>query len=361
MNRVAAETREQLPVRPAVEATRSGHQSLDGPVGERGPLRRRVWPPSLFWQVFVVNAVLLVAAAVVLAISPATISFPVTPHQLYVLAVGLLVVLAANALLLRFSLAPLRQLVRLMRRIDLLLPGERLKARGAQELRIVVETFNQMLDRLELERQASSSRSLDALEGERRRLADELHDQIGQGLTALLFQLKNAIEEAPPALAVQLAEVRELARETLDEVRRIARALRPTVLDDLGLGYALESLADAFERSGDFDLVRRIALDPPRLGPEVELALYRIAQEALTNALRHADASAVEIELAVVDGERVWLAIRDDGRGMVYAPDLESGDIRGMRERALAADADLEIRSRPGRGTTITVTVRPGL
>jgi two-component system, NarL family, sensor histidine kinase UhpB len=334
---------------------------LEGGHAWRRSLRRQPWrspPPSLFWQVFLVNAVLLIAAAVVLAVSPATVSFPVTRHQVVVLGLGLLAVLTANALLLHISLRPLRRLVRLMRRIDLLLPGQRLRAGGARELRTVIETFNQMLDRLELERQSSSSRSVGGLEDERRWLATELHDQIGQGLTAQLFLLKNAIEDASPEVAARLVEVRELAHENLDEVRRIARQLRPTALDDLGLGYALDSLVDAFERSGSFEFVRKIELEPPRLAPAVELTLYRIAQEALTNAVRHADAGRVEIELAAIDeGRRVWLGVRDDGRGMVYAAELESGGIRGMRERALAAEADFEIRSEPGSGTTVSVSV----
>jgi two-component system sensor histidine kinase UhpB len=130
------------------------------------------------------------------------------------------------------------------------------------------------------------------------------------------------------------------------------------VLDDLGLSYGLESLIDVFERSTNLRFARRIALDLPRLPPIVELTLYRIAQEALTNVVRHAAADRVEVELRTNDdSDRLLLAVRDDGRGMVYAADLENGGIRGMRERALTVGAELEIRSRPGGGTSVTAAV----
>jgi two-component system sensor histidine kinase UhpB len=133
-----------------------------------GPERRgrRLSPSSLFWRVFAVNAALLIVATVVLAVSPATVSFPVKRNQALVLALGLLAILAANAVLLRLSLALLRDLAKLMRRIDLLRPGQRLDVEGALELRAVVGTFNQMLDRLEFERRSSSTRVVGGLEEE---------------------------------------------------------------------------------------------------------------------------------------------------------------------------------------------------
>jgi two-component system sensor histidine kinase UhpB len=325
--------------------------------GRRVALRARGLPPSLFWRVFLLNAVLLVGAAVVLAVSPATISFPVRPHQLFVLAIGLVVLLVANALLLRVSLKPLRELSQLMRRIDLLVPGERLDEGGAGELRAVIGTFNEMLARLEWERRSSSSRAVGGQEEERRQVARELHDEVGQGLTAVLLQLKTLAADAPAGLQPGLASAQQVVRANLDEVRRIARQLRPTVLDDLGLTYALHALLDVFEESAPFAIVRRLELELPRLAPPVELTLFRIAQESLTNAARHADASRVEVDLRLSADRQLELTVADDGRGMVYAPDLEGGGIRGMRERTLAADAQLEIRSQPGEGTRVSVTV----
>jgi two-component system, NarL family, sensor histidine kinase UhpB len=318
---------------------------------------RRVSPRSLFWRVFLVNAALLIAAATTLALSPATVSFPVKRDQVVVLAGGLVALLAANAALLHVSLSPLRELARLMRRIDLLTPGQRLGEQGASELRAVIATFNQMLARLELERRASSSHSASKQEEERRRVAVELHDEVGQGLTALLLQLRNLADDAPAALKPTVAEAQAIARDNLDEVRRIARNLRPTILDDLGLAYGLHSLLDVVERTSSLRVERRIAIDTLPLSGAVELALWRMAQEAVTNVVRHADATVLQVEFdGFEDGSGVRLAISDDGRGMVYAADVESGGIRAMRERALAVDARLEIRSRPGGGTRVTVS-----
>jgi two-component system sensor histidine kinase UhpB len=273
------------------------------------------------------------------------------------LTVGLLILLVANFVLLRASLRPLERLTQLMRSIDLLRPGSRLEVRGASELQTVQATFNEMLDRLERERRASSTRSVAREESERRRLAAELHDQVGQGLTAVLLQLRSAITDAPEPLRPRLLDVQSLARANLDEIRRIARRLRPSTLDDLGLPSALLSLADAAEDGGAPPVTRLVADDVPPLGEETELVLYRIAQEAITNAVRHAGASRIELTLET-NGETVSLAVRDDGRGMIHAPSVERGGMRGMRERAVAIGADLALETSPGHGTSVRVRVR---
>jgi two-component system sensor histidine kinase UhpB len=358
VSRMSTRTSTGWPRRPQAAASVPRPQRLgSGLSGRLRFLSRRVSSRSLFWRVFLVNAALLVAAAIALALSPATVSFPVKRDQVLVLAAGLIALLAANAALLHVSLSPLRELARLMRRIDLLTPGQRLGEQGASELRAVIATFNQMLARLELERRASSSHSASKQEDERRRVAVELHDEVGQGLTALLLHLKNVADDAPAALKPAVAEAQAIARDNLDEVRRIARNLRPTVLDDLGLAYGLHSLLDVVERTSSLTIERRIAIETPPLTEMVELALWRMAQEAVTNVIRHADATVLKVEFEPFeDGRGVRLAISDDGRGMVYAADVESGGIRAMRERALAADARLEIRSRPGGGTRVSVS-----
>jgi two-component system sensor histidine kinase UhpB len=316
----------------------------------------RLSPRSLFWRVFLVNASLITAGVVLLAATPLTISNPATVRQLAMLAVALVALLLANVLMLRVSLRPLQRLVRLMEQIDLLRPGDRLAVEGARELNTVITTFNGMLERLERERRTSTSRTAGREEEERRQLASELHDQVGQGLTALLLQLKPAVTTAPEPLRSALLEVQAIARDNLDEVRRIARRLRPTVLDDLGLPYALLSLADAVEDGSDVEVARAIDRAVPRLGQDVELAIYRIAQEALTNAVRHAEARHVELALSEHDGQ-VRLSVGDDGRGMIYAADVEGGGIRGMRERSLAVHARFRISTRPGGGTQVAVDV----
>jgi len=313
-------------------------------------------PQSLFWRVFLINGVLLAAAAVALALSPATVSFPATPNQLQTLAAGLVVLLAANALLLRVSLRPLGELTQLMRRIDLLVPGQRLRPAGAAELQTVTAAFNEMLDRLERERRASNTRVVGRHEDERRRLAAELHDEVGQRLTALLLQLRTVIDESPPELVPQLLAIQALARDNLDEIGRLVRQLRPTVLDDLGLAVALHSLVDVAEQTTEVEFSRGIELELPPLAEDAELAVYRIAQEALTNVMRHAEAGRVEVAAYGADRALV-LEVHDDGRGMLYAAEQESGGIRGMRERAVAVGGALSIDSRPGGGTSVSVKV----
>jgi two-component system sensor histidine kinase UhpB len=329
-----------------------------GAVASARSVRRRMRPASLFWRVFLVNVTLVTAAIALIALTPLTIAKPTTLRQLALLALGLGVWLLANALLLRVSLRPLQRLTQLMQQIDLLRPGGRLEAAGARELNLVISTFNDMLERLERERRISTSRSVGREEEERRRVANELHDQVGQGLTALLLQLKTVLADAPDPLKPGLLEAQATARGNLDEVRRIARRLRPTTLDDLGLPYALLALADAAEEQAGLRVVRRVDADAPRVSEAAELVLYRIAQEAVTNTMRHADASTLELVFEACDhGDRVQLAIHDDGRGMLFAAGVERGGIRGMRERALAADASLSITTRPGGGTSVIVTV----
>lgn len=305
---------------------------------------------------FLLNAALLLLAVILLAATPATVSFPVTTTQLSMLAAGLAAVLATNAWLLRSSLRPLQELALLMSRVDLLVPGRRLRPDGARELRLLALAFNEMLDRLEGERRQSSSLTVGRAEDERRELARELHDEVGQRLTAQLLSLRAAIDEAPAHLVPRLVQVQELARGNLNEVRRIARHLRPTMLDDLGLPYALHGLVDIAEADSGIAFVREIDGVLPALAPEDELALYRIAQEALTNVLRHAAASAVTVRLERA-GSGARLTVADDGRGTLVAAGAESGGIRGMRERAVAAGGRLEIASRVGEGTVVTFTV----
>ncbi|MEW2355308.1 sensor histidine kinase [Spirillospora sp. NPDC029432] len=308
----------------------------------------------LFWRVFWLNALMGVVATVLLMIGPWTVSAPVRLTEAVVLVAGTGTMLAANAALLRWGLAPLGRLTQLMGTIDLLRPGQRLPVTGSGEIAALIATFNQMLARLEAERGLSSARALSAQEDERRRIAQELHDEIGQSLTAVLLGLKRVTDRAPESLRADLREVQEVTRDSLDEVRMIAHRLRPGVLEDLGLMSALASLTHQFD-----GLAVRRELDPdlPPLSPQAELVIYRIAQEGLTNVARHAGATEAVLELAADrDGGGVTLRVRDNGRGK--GGEDEGAGIRGMRERALLIGAGLTIRSGPGQGTEVTLRVR---
>jgi two-component system sensor histidine kinase UhpB len=316
----------------------------------RGPRRL-----SLYWRVLLVNAIVLVAATLALALTPATIPYPLGAKEAGVVLGGLIVMVVANAVLLRLTFGPLARLVRLMRTIDLLRPGQRLPVGGGAEVRTVIQAFNEMLERLEEERRRSSSRALTAQEAERRRIGNELHDEIGQRLTGILLQLRRAVAAAPEEIRPYLVEAQEEARATIDEVGRLAWQLRPGILDDLGLVRAVEALATTFEEHSATRVVRRLDPRAGGLGADVELAVYRIAQESLTNVMRHAGASQVELVLERTE-RRVRLLVADDGNGRL-ADELASSGIRGMRERALQIGADLSIEAQPGRGVTVELDV----
>jgi two-component system sensor histidine kinase UhpB len=312
---------------------------------------------SLFWRIFLLNAAVLVAATVLVLLGPVTVSTPVLVREVVILAVGLAAMLAANAALLRVGLAPLARLTRTMATVDLLRPGRRLAATGRGGITELITTFNTMLDRLETERAVSAARALSAQEAERRRIAQELHDEIGQTLTAVLLELKRVSDHAPAPVRVELHQVQETTRNSLDEIRRIARRLRPGVLEELGLISALKSLAAEFTATGL--IVRsQFDIDLPDLGRDAELVLYRVAQESLTNVARHAGARQVELTLRRCPGG-VRLRIRDDGRGLRGA--AAGAGIGGMRERALLVGADLTVGDVPSGGTVVQLRIpHPG-
>lgn len=309
----------------------------------------------LFWRVFLVNGAVLGLATATLAFSPATVSSPPLPTEVVVLGIGLVAMLAINAVLLRLGLAPLDRLVSVMGTIDLLRPGQRIPDAGNSDLTPLTRAFNDMLSRLESERAISSAQTLSAQEDERRRVARELHDQVGQSLTVVLLELKRAVTDAPPPLREHLLQVQETARASLDDVRGIARRLRPDLLEDLGMLAALAALANDFSDLTGIPVRRRFTNQPSDLPKEVELVVYRVAQECLTNVARHAQADRVELALTLDDGVLV-LSVRDDGCGMTQP---EGAGIRGMRERALLVDGQLTIDAGDDGGTEVGLRVRP--
>ncbi|WP_258314544.1 sensor histidine kinase [Streptomyces sp. Act143] len=308
---------------------------------------------SLFWRIFSLNAAGLVVAAALL-LGPVTVSTPVTPAEAVVVVVGLALLLAANALVLRIGLAPLRRLGHAMAAADLLRPGARAAVAGPSEAAALITTYNTMLDRLEAERAAGAARALSAQERERRHVARELHDEVGQTLTAVLLQLKRVADRAPEELREEVSQAQEATRAGLDEIRRIARLLRPGVLEELGLASALRALAGEFSAPG-LTVRHHVPGGLPPLTEESELVLYRVAQEGLTNTARHSAADRAEIRLQrVADG--VELLVRDNGKGLGDA--TEGAGIRGMRERALLIGAELSLAGAPDGGTDVRLLVR---
>ena len=313
---------------------------------------------SLLWRVFLANGAVLVVATLLLVLTPITISAPIALVELVALVLGLVAMLALNLVLLRRVLSPLLRLTEAMSSVDPDRPGLRLSGvepRSAEGVALA-ESFNRMLDRLERARRDAARAALSAQEGERARVARELHDEIGQTLTAVMLQAERAAEGDSEAARRELARLAEAIRDSLEEVRRIARELRPEALDDLGLVNALIALCSRVDAQGGPRVRRELQGRLPALPPDVELVIYRTAQEALTNALRHAGASMVTVSLAA-DAEGVALSVADDGRGMPAEPPAGTAGIAGMRERALLVGGKLTIDTAPGRGTELRLHV----
>ncbi len=199
-------------------------------------------------------------------------------------------------------------------------------------------------------------RVVEAQELERRRLARELHDETGQALTSILLGLKS-VEDAQSASQRDdaAAELRQLVVSTLQDVRRLAVELRPKALDDFGLLAALERLAQTFTEQIGIETDVEANLGEERLSPEIETALYRLVQEALTNVVKHSRAGRVSISL-VRKAHSVSAVIEDDGVGFA-APSGEGLGLIGMRERVGLLDGRFEVESRAGHGTTIVAEV----
>ena len=302
----------------------------------------------LLWRVFAINATLLAIATLLLAVTPVTIHARIAVVEIFDLAVALAVMLVANLLLLRHTIGPIDRLVERMRTIDLLRPGQRFAERGGVEVVELTRTFNEMLERLETERRESGLRALRAQEAERQRIASGLHDEVGQVLTGVLLQLDDE-------------ETKQAVRQALEEVRRIARELRPEMLEHLGLVSALTELSRKFAEQSGIQVERNFAERLPPLSDEAEIAVYRVAQESLTNVARHAGASRVDVELQP-GPDSVVLRVVDDGRGLPGdAANLNGhAGIRGMRERAVLVGGALAVK--PGRegGVEVRLEVPAG-
>jgi two-component system sensor histidine kinase UhpB len=320
-----------------------------------GQRRRSV---SLLWLIFAVNAALFATPVALLALTPASVHSDTRPSEVVMLVVSLVVLLGVDFVLVRRALAPLRRLVDVMAAVDPMQPGRRAEAEDApREISVLSSAFNEMLDRVETERRDSARRALSAQERERLRVARELHDEVGQSLTAIALRAGYAAEH--PATANEaLTEISSLVQDSLESVGRVAQELRPDTLDDLGLVNALIALCSRSSRWDGPRVQRELGGHLPPLAPEVELVIYRVAQEALTNALRHSGASRVTISLQATE-ERVQLTVRDRGAGLP-SDQPEGNGLRGMRERAVLIGAELRIESSAGDGVLITLTVPLG-
>jgi two-component system sensor histidine kinase UhpB len=312
-------------------------------------------PGSLLTQVLMVN-LLLVVAAVIAALLLTGSSLGESGTVGAVAAFAVAVALVINVFLISSRFQPLEQLVEDMERADLTgtvngAGAEEL--RGPEEVRRLNRTFREMLARLEAERRAVTSAALEAQERERSRIALDLHDEVNQSLTGVLLRLETLRRSAPPELQPELAETREVAAKAMEELLALAHRLRPASLDDLGLRAAVAGLVEENGRAGlttEFEYEGDVSAVPP----EVQLVTYRVAQEALSNAVQHAGASRVRVHMSGAGGD-LELEVADDGAGFDSADAAGGLGLAGMRERALMVGGSLDVRSRPGAGTRVTL------
>jgi two-component system sensor histidine kinase UhpB len=269
-----------------------------------------------------------------------------------------------NTVVLRRRFHPLENLIDEMEKVDLSQPGANLppgidgKA-DSEEVERLELAFLRMMRRLEAERRRSSSAALRAQEEERARVARDLHDQVNQSLTGVLLRLEAAKAAAPPELEAEINETGRLAHQAMDELLAVARQLRPTALDDLGLKAAIAGQVDQLGSSG-FEIAFESEGDLGGLDPDAQLVIYRVSQEAIGNATRHSGGERIDVSLRRM-AEWVELSVTDDGRGFSFAEANSGLGLGGMRERALLVGGELETESRPGSGTSVrlTVPIRP--
>jgi two-component system, NarL family, sensor histidine kinase UhpB len=314
---------------------------------------------SLVQRTVAANVLLVTATLFAASVAGSLDVIDAQGRQFLVLALAVLVTLLVNILVLRRRFRPLERLIARVEAIDPADPSA--FAAGAPggeaaEVDRLARSFRRLLDRIEAERNRAGRMVLAAQEEERRRLARDLHDEANQALAAVSLRLEALRHDTPPELAGKLAETKRLATQAMRELVGLARQLRPAALDDHGLAPALEAHVRRFGESTGIDATFAVEGDLDGLGSERELVVYRVAQEALTNAARHAAPASVAVALAALPDGGAELRVRDDGRGF-DAPRPDGLGLQGMSERARLVGGELELRSRPGGGTLVVLRV----
>jgi two-component system sensor histidine kinase UhpB len=315
---------------------------------------------SLIGQILAVN-VLLVVATVFAASAAANLNLRLQDQRLNfaLLALTIVLVLLVNIMMLRRRFSPLEQLIDEIEAVDPAHPGDAAPLStpgGLSEIDRLAASFRLMLRRIEAERRRAGRLVLNAQEEERRRLARDLHDEVNQALTAILLRLEALSQTAPPELGDELSELKRLVNQAMAELLQLARQLRPTALDDHGLVPAMATQVRRFAAQTGIDADLRTHGEASSLAPDQEIAVYRIAQEALANVARHAAAKKVEVDLNA-SGDGLSLTVRDDGRGFHTGAQHSGLGLGGMAERARLVGGELTIASSPGAGTELSLRV----
>src|SRR5947209_12073968 len=317
---------------------------------------------SLLAQVLAVNLLLVAGTMLVATVAlDAHLHNLTRARELLILALAVVATLLGNWLLLHRRFKPLDELISTMEQVDLSnlqADGRRPRRLDSAEVRRLDGAFRRMMGRLEAERRQAGRVAIRAQERERRRIAQDLHDEVNQALTAVSLRLQASIERAPPELRRELTETKRLSSQAMEELLALARQLRPALPDDHGLLAALHSQVRDFADQTRIHAVFNPRGTPPRLTPEQQLVIYRVTQESLSNIAQHAEASKVDVELSFIG--RTLLRISDDGCGFAAIPGASRNGglgLSGMRERALLAGGHLSIWSDQGSGTRVELTI----
>jgi len=324
---------------------------------------------SLIGQVVAANVV-LVALTLFAASLAAGLDLTVSDQRwsFLILALAIVLTLCVNMWMLQRRFAPLERLIRRIDGIDPAEPaGHQLPDEGdpVEEIDKLSRAFNLLLARIEDERRRSGTLAMRAQEEERRRLARDLHDEVNQALTAILLRLEALAQDRPQANVEEVDELKRLVNQAMDELLNLARQLRPSALDDHGLMPAVEAQLKRFSARTGIEVALSTDGNPDSLPEDVQTAVYRILQEALTNVGRHAGATAVAVDIHAGNG-RLELRVRDDGEGFdpLAVTHGSNGNgagaglgLSGMAERARLAGGELDVRSAPGGGTTVTLRI----
>ena len=312
---------------------------------------------TLLTQVLAVN-LLLIAAAVIAAwiASNPDSSLRDSATIGLVLGFALAATVAVNIWLLTRRFAPLENLVTEMEQADLSKPPTApVVTDGPEEVVSIERSFHAMLERLEAERRGAANAALSAQERERERIARDLHDEVNQALTALLLRLEAVRRQSSdPEVVEELGEIGSLISRAMRELLDLARGLRPTTLDDLGLKAALATLVEEVAQEAGIRAGFEVEGNVDDLPEDLQLVTYRVAQEAVTNVVQHADAEHLRVRL-IGGAAALELRVSDDGNGYAGGRASEKLGIAGMRERALLCGGALTVESEPGAGTRVTL------
>lgn len=317
---------------------------------------------SIFNKILIANSLIIVAGAVGGTFLTRVLPQRSPPELIVIfIVVGVILSISVNFLILKAALSPL---VNLRDTMDEVYRGN-LQARAARAplgdptVNRLSEVLNSMLEELSASQKQLkeiSVRVLTAQEEERKRVARELHDETSQALTSLMIELKMLENGDEEDRGARMEQLRAHILQILDDVRRLALELRPSALDELGLVPALRAYIKEYTGKFHIKVELRVAGLKERLADHIEVALYRVVQEALTNVAKHSGATSVNISMSRDDGSAV-LTIKDNGRGFAVTEVMKSKErglgLFGMKERMSTIGGDLEINSAPGRGTKL--------